>query len=379
MTMSPLAAVSGLRSPTLEFDLILDGVRAFRRHELDPLAARPEFVPDPDQIVEVTRAARDHGLVGEDASPLWAGTTGDDVALTLASLVLLAEAQAGLAFHLHQLALTGLLARYTGTALAPGTVPALEGAGGLARGALARLLTGTAPTGEDEALLAAEHPAGDDGVVLLQATEPWTHVLLPRYLGAGALALAVVDRDATAATPLGAGHGLDGVRWWQLRVPRGAGTVVAEDTTARTAIRTALTATALALPTIGLGTLVGTWARVWPYSGDRVQGGHPIREHPAVAQLLAEARSTIALARAALARPPALESFDGLVEAIALRAGLHPPLCAAATALVQVLGGYGYMRDQGAEACLRDNQHLRLSNGAPSQLALFLIAAEELR
>jgi hypothetical protein len=378
MTTSPLTAVGGPGPSALEVDLILDGVRVSCRHELEPLGARPELVPAPDQIAEVTRAARDHGLVGEDVSPLWAGTTDDDAALSLASLALLAEAQAGLAFHLHQLALTDLLARRTDTVVAPGTVPALEGTGGLARGALARLLAGAAPAADDETLLSAAHPA-DDGAVLLQAAEPWTHVLLPRHLGAGSLALEVVARDATAATPLGAGHGLDGIRWWQLDVPGGAGTTVAEGAAARAALTTALTATALALPAIGLGALTGAWARVWPYSRDRVQGGRPIREHPAVAQLLAEARSTLALARAALARPPALESFDGLVEAVALRAGLHPPLCTAATALVQVLGGYGYMRDQGAEACLRDNQHLRLSTGAPSQLALFLVAAEELR
>ena len=40
--------------------------------------------------------------------------------------------------------------------------------------------------------------------------------------------------------------------------------------------------------------------------------------------------------------------------------------------MVQVLGGYGYMRDYGQERALRDNRHLRLLLSPPRRTHLYL-------
>ncbi len=377
MTATAPVSVPGRAEPQ-DHAAILDGVRAFRRRELDVFGERPEVVPTGTQLASVSDAAYEAGLVGDEASPLWSGPDEDAVTCTLAALPILAEPQAGVAFHLHQLALAELVSGQIESTVTPGTVLAIEGGAGLARGALVRQLAGVPFEPDDHELLAAAYPPDASGPVLLQAPEP-TDLLLPRYTGPGTLALEHVERPALTAVSRGPGHGLDGLTSWEIRAPRGAGRRLAEGEPARRALQVALTAHALALLAIGLGSVTGTWARVWPYSADRVQGGRPIRSHPAVQQLLAEASSTILVLQRLLAGPPGLDEPDALSTALALRARLHPQLCSAATALVQVLGGYGYMRDTGAERSLRDNQHLRLCAGAPSELALALVAAEQAR
>lgn len=107
------------------------------------------------------------------------------------------------------------------------------------------------------------------------------------------------------------------------------------------------------------------------YAAMRRQGGPLIQEHDAVAQLLGEARQSVRLADIALASTTQpTTSLALLADIWQLRAALHPLLCTAASQALQVLGGIGYMRDQGVEKLLRDCNQLRLLGGSPQELTL---------
>ena len=107
------------------------------------------------------------------------------------------------------------------------------------------------------------------------------------------------------------------------------------------------------------------------YSDVRRQGGVLIKEHDAVAQLLGEARQILRLAENAMTSLTTLPvNLALLIEVWRTRAALHPMLCTVASNAMQVLGGIGYMRDQGVEKLLRDCNQLRLLGGSPSELTL---------
>jgi len=113
------------------------------------------------------------------------------------------------------------------------------------------------------------------------------------------------------------------------------------------------------------------------YSELRRQGGVLIKEHDAVAQLLGEARQILVLTESALASLTAWPvNLALLIEVWRTRALLHPMLCTVASNAMQVLGGIGYMRDQGVEKLLRDCNQLRLLGGSPSELTLCSAAWE---
>lgn len=93
------------------------------------------------------------------------------------------------------------------------------------------------------------------------------------------------------------------------------------------------------------------------YAQERRQGGVPIERHEPVALLLAASRANVAGARAIIAdAASALErdSPGAVVEALRARALVGRSIVRAATDAVQVLGGYGYMREFGLEKRLRD-------------------------
>jgi alkylation response protein AidB-like acyl-CoA dehydrogenase len=113
------------------------------------------------------------------------------------------------------------------------------------------------------------------------------------------------------------------------------------------------------------------------YAELRRQGGSLIKEHDAVAQLLGKARQILGLTESAmtsLTTGPLNRAL--LIEVWRKRALLHPMLCTVASNAMQVLGGIGYMRDQGVEKLLRDCNQLRLLGGSPSELTLCSAAWE---
>ncbi len=92
------------------------------------------------------------------------------------------------------------------------------------------------------------------------------------------------------------------------------------------------------------------------FAKNRIQGGKPIIEHPTVALRLGEMASLIEAARAVsvqaawMADQPDYDSQRGILASI-FASDVGPKVCDMA---LQLLGGYGYMKDIGLEKILRD-------------------------
>ena len=128
----------------------------------------------------------------------------------------------------------------------------------------------------------------------------------------------------------------------------------------------------LGLLSIGAGALDRGQALASNYAGIRKQGGKVISEHPAVQHMLSDieiTRHNVDMALAAFARP--IHELD--VSAVAAaRASISPALCHAASQVIQVHGGIGYMRDAGPEKLLRDQNMLKLMSGGTREIHAFL-------
>ncbi len=108
------------------------------------------------------------------------------------------------------------------------------------------------------------------------------------------------------------------------------------------------------------------------YGSVRRQGGKPIVEHPAVQQMLADidlALSSADIALRSCGRPLAFLDLGGVA---AIRVSINAMLRHAANQAVQVYGGFGYIRDTGAEKILRDLNMLKAQTGGTRDLALFV-------
>jgi alkylation response protein AidB-like acyl-CoA dehydrogenase len=92
------------------------------------------------------------------------------------------------------------------------------------------------------------------------------------------------------------------------------------------------------------------------YAKTRVQGGRPIIEHPTVALRLGEMATLIEAARAVsiqaawMADQPNYDSLRGLLSSI-FASDVGPQVCDLA---MQLMGGYGYMKDYPIEKIMRD-------------------------
>ncbi|MEE9256581.1 MAG: acyl-CoA dehydrogenase, partial [bacterium] len=92
------------------------------------------------------------------------------------------------------------------------------------------------------------------------------------------------------------------------------------------------------------------------YCKTRVQGGRPIIEHPTVALRLGEMAALIEAARAVsiqaawMADQPDYDSSKGILSSI-FSSDVGPKVCDMA---LQIMGGYGYMKDYPVEKILRD-------------------------
>jgi len=113
------------------------------------------------------------------------------------------------------------------------------------------------------------------------------------------------------------------------------------------------------------------------YASMRVQGGKTIEHHPAVQQMLSQAKSAIKCSEGLLAnicsQPLSKETLQDVAE---VRSQLHPLLCKGANSVMQVFGGMGYMQDTGLEKIVRDVAQLKLMNGTPTELMMFISELE---
>lgn len=93
------------------------------------------------------------------------------------------------------------------------------------------------------------------------------------------------------------------------------------------------------------------------YAQERRQGGVPIERHEPVALLVAASHANVACARAVLAESASALERDVpgcVIHALRARGTAGRAIVRATTDAIQVLGGYGYMREFGLEKRLRD-------------------------
>jgi len=360
---------------------VLATVDRFCREVIDPRVGRPELVLPAAELTRIGDEARQCGilpLAGEPGLGLWEdGRRPEGLQRSLASLARLAESGAGVAFHLHQVALATLVARELGSGPAGGPVLLPSG---LARGVLAEVLAGRAPGPGGDALLRDTLPgqAGEVGPCFLHAAEPWSEIITPAWNDA-ALAWLRLPRERLDVAGAVGQHGLDEVPLWAVRFPEGGvGRALCSGALARRLLATALGLSALGLVAIGLGAVRHGLRLARAHAATRRQGGALLREHPAVQDLLGQAEAIAATVASALRGAGAVpETAEGLAPVLGLRAVIHPLLCRAANLSLQVLGGTGYMRDAGAEKVVRDANHLWLLGGGGGAAWRFLAGAED--
>lgn len=398
-----------------DLPLLLAEVGRFCRQSLRPLVERPFSNPTEqtlsgEDFTTLTAEAAKFGLLGdldqdeESAAGLWASTEGSGLSFSLRALQRIAEDNAGVAFHFHQLALGDWLRRRLQMDVQGGgspTIACLQGTLGLARHSLPRLLRGR-PLGEDDVAMLRDyfvgfdHEAeGDSRPLLFQAADDWQQLLVPQFSESQSLRFSLFERaDLKLAdgadsgfTRLEQSHGLDETSTWQWLPDDTQPRQTFDNHDLNTAAYTeALRLNALALVAIGLGAFQRGYAKAKDYAAIRVQGGKTIDQHAAVQKMLANGSSTIRTIELMLQglcqstdsnTNHAGDRHDSLAAAFSVRAQAHDMLCTAANDQLQVFGGLGYVQETGLEKIARDNNHLRQLCGTPSELQLFLAEWEQ--
>ena len=364
-------------SPVLTPDLIAateETVARFVAGTVRRAAPRPEHRVEPEQSRAIAQAATEIGLLaGGDGLGLWSRPDdADALRLTLRALTAIAAERTGVALHLHRLALGDALRLRLGLGRNGPAVPLLDGVASHPDGALARLLAGARVESAEAAVLADDLAPLDTRVI--DIAEPWQSLLVPVVdLSGGNAAVAWHElvRPGLTLEVEPDSHGLDDTPAVRVCARGQAGVAAASED--GTVLGWALGLEALASVALGLGALRRALASARRYARDRLQGGAPIVRHAAVQELLGEAAAVEVAAESALAA-----ALTGrLAGQLGLRAALLPALAAAANACLQVLGGAGYMRDYGVEACVRDLNHLRACGGPPAALRRLVILLGE--
>ncbi len=361
--------------------LLLAEVQRFCHKSLQPLVARPERTIDAAQLTRLTNVAADFGLLSdgvEAGAGLWEDTGGAGwVRFSSAALRHLAQANAGVAFHFHQLALAGYVRRRLGLDGGLRRVVCLQGCFGLARCSLAKLLKPKPLEAEDREMLRdyfVTRGVPEPKPLLFQAADDWQQLLVPGWDEQQQFCWSLFTREDLHVTLLPNSHGLHETQTWQWQPTGTLPRHVAADSDAALAVYAeAFQLNAQALVAIAWGAAQQGYEKAKEYAALRRQGGTPIRHHAAVRQMLARTASvlrTVGLLCDQLAYLPVAR--DGLGAVLAVRAEAHNLLCEAANESLQALGGAGYTCEAGLEKIVRDCNHLRLLCGTPDELRMFL-------
>lgn len=361
--------------------LLLTEVQRFCQKSIQPLVERPEQVLDAAQLAQLTALADEIGLLNRGAEAgagLWDDSGGVGwLKFSSAALRQIAQTNAGVAYHFHQLALGAFVRRRLGLEGGPLSIVCLQGSYGLARCSLARLLK-RRPLDADDRPLLQDYFVGsaiaEPKPLLFQAADSWQELLVPCLGPDLQLGWAALARKDLQLTPRLNSHGLNETLTWQWQ-PAGpvSQTVATDGDLASTVYTEAFQLNAQALVAIACGAVRQAHAKAQDFAALRRQGGVPIRQHAAVRQMLARTASvlrTVELLCQPLACSPLAPHQLGAV--LAVRANAHNLLCAAANDALQTLGGAGYVVEAGLEKIVRDCNHLRLLCGTPDELLLFL-------
>ncbi|HEY6561704.1 MAG TPA: acyl-CoA dehydrogenase family protein [Polyangiaceae bacterium] len=356
---------------------LLAQVDRFAEQVIEPRVARADASIGHAAFAEALAEADSLGLAGDDATPSglapW-DELGGAPGPSLAVLRRLSRANSAFALAIHARALARAVLRSAGLA-AGQERPAIvvQGAFGLGRTALARLLAGRALDVDDVALLADVYGPAVQRIVPL---DPTFDALLTLVFEHGELSWRAYTRAELVLIAEAHAHGLDELSTTRVcaRTPAAAYAPAAP-----AELVTILAVDQLALVAIGVGAVERAHALARRFAAERRQGGAVIGEHAAVRLLLAKTRSVIDVVDAQLAaHGDRLLTAARLGHVLGLRAEAMPALADAAHASMQVFGGLGYMRDTGIEKVTRDVNALRALAGTPGELALLVSEWERL-
>ncbi len=371
-----------------ESELILRLVNDFAKRSLLPLIERHDVYIQPDQLSILARGAEKIGLLSsgtEKGEGLWEDLDGENSQqLSMAILTNLAEYNAGVAWHFHQLAFGRWLVHRLSisTQFQEAVILAnIQGRYGLARKALPRFLLGIDLVDEDRIMLTDYfHPQEDDLGIVIHAAENWHWLLFPLF-NKDRIDWCYLTQEDVRIDYRYHSHGLDEIACLSLK-PNGKiiPSISLDVEESRNIYAEALQMYALALMAISLGAVKHGYCLASEYADIRIQGGKIINQHPVVQDLLADVVSTIELCTGSLNELAGKQiSIKHTGAVLAVRSKVQSLLCQAATNAVQIMGGMGYMRDIGVEKILRDVNQLRLMNGTPVELRLFVAEWERLR
>jgi len=191
------------------------------------------------------------------------------------------------------------------------------------------------------------------------------------YIGASAMRLVRMDcKDAEEySVPSYPGSGLEELPVARLKI---SGLVPREDDilckgkAAATAGKELLIHLRLALAAVQMGNAEAAWRLACDYAEERFQTGRPIIEHQEVRKMLTSMELLLQAGRSLLTRGAACTDDPLRQEQLAIQADRF---CGSSAELIcldaiQVLGGYGYMKDYGLEKCMRDCKTLQALLGS---------------
>lgn len=361
---------------------LLEEVGQFTQGRIAEAVMRPEN-PLPNKVLEqLTGEALELGILPaptrEAGFGLWEAYHQPHIMrFNIGVLRLVGSANAGIAFAWHRQALARVLEREMGwtPAFEAGAVLGVTmlptGHYGLGRTNLARWLGGRVPEGDEREILQdwldrTSHPT------ILTAPAGWNSLLWPVWRD-DRIGWERVSRAALNVGLCSAQHGLDELSTFQMsrEGERGELCFPLPDM-ARQLFARVFKMDMIGLLAIGAGAITRAWNMAKDYAGIRQQGGKLIGRHPAVQQMLCDVelcRHSVEQALLVCERPVDMLDTN---EVAAMRARLSGLLCQAASQVVQVFGGLGYMRDNGAEKILRDMNMLKAQTGGAWDLRSFV-------
>lgn len=379
-----------------DISLITAEVDRFARGSIAPVVERPELkLPQPSLNALVNEAC-DIGLLSKSepsGGGIWeqAGATSQ---LSIQSLTRLAETNAGIAMRFHQFSLL----RYLLEALELPTTEidsyalSLTGFYGLGSNALPRFLSKEyfpaqrksprSTEAEDLNFLRCWFTGEGNTPFVFYADSNWETLLHPSIDSNDHFIFSRYARKDLALSESLNSHGFDELSAFCCDgfagvTPLSISTV--SSAAAKEIYAIALQFNALAYLAIGLGATKRAFEISSKYASIREQGGSVINQHPAVQLLLSTQRKAIDNATINLDYLGNVSiTTETLAKVFSVSATTQSKLCEAANAAMQCGGGIGYMQDTGIEKILRDCNALRVMDGTPTELSLFVAEWERI-
>ena len=377
--------MSNLKQEDLE--PILDQVKRFIEQDIEPVVAQYEVIATPLQVKLLMKSALNMGILDGGFNmgiSIWENPN-DHLSRVLSTqlLSLPSETNLGIAYQCHQYALTQWLRNELGLIrknvdVLDTTTISTQGHYGLARYSLANYLKGKT-TQDDMTVLSEYFNASELNPCYVHGLD-WDTLLAPILDKNGVIQWQLLATDSLHITEYKHSHGFDEISTWEWSRMTNNQVVINETSITPKESQALLTRlyamNSLGLMSIAQGSIKYAHSITKEYCSIRVQGGKTVINHPAVQTLLAQVSYFVYMANVQVQSACTRAAFEDLGVLSLMRSNLHSEACMAANNALQCFGGIGYMQDNGIEKVVRDNNHLRLLNGTPTELKLFASAWE---